>query len=456
MKFLLLVFLGLLLVVLTLLVGPLLRRTRPAWPRLDFDVMVYRDQLAEVDLDRQRGVLDASQADAARTEIHRRLLAAEDAEPPPAEGPEASRVAVNRWMRLIAACIIVIAVPVGAFVLYGRLGAPTLPSAPFEARKDSPEFKASILVERLVEELKKHPEPKGYVLLGGSLRSLGRYDDSVEAFRQAVQLGAADAETLSSLGEAIVMANNGAVGPEARATFLQALKAEPRDPRSRFYLGQSKAQIGKGREAVAIWRDLEQESDPDAPWLPMLRKNIEETATQGKFDAASVPPQPPQQDGVAPLAAASPSAVRDKEQMIRSMVARLASKMEDNPNDMEGWLRLAKSYRVLGELDKARNAANRAVALDPKSVSAKMALADVQLTAATDPAHLPDEVVTTLRAVLDLEPGNSIALFYVGQGEAQVGHAAKARELWSKLLAQTPAEAPERSAIVKRIADLPK
>ena len=47
----------------------------------------------------------------------------------------------------------------------------------------------------------------------------------------------------------------------------------------------------------------------------------------------------------------------DRRDMIRGMVARLADRLHDNGSDVEGWLRLVQSYVVLGERDKAKNAA---------------------------------------------------------------------------------------------------
>jgi cytochrome c-type biogenesis protein CcmH len=49
--------------------------------------------------------------------------------------------------------------------------------------------------------------------------------------------------------------------------------------------------------------------------------------------------------------------------MIRGMVDRLAARLEQNPDDKEGWVRLAHAYDVLGEADKAQSARIRAAAL---------------------------------------------------------------------------------------------
>ena len=89
------------------------------------------------------------------------------------------------------------------------------------------------------------------------------------------------------------MMNGGAVAPEALQAFTNALSIDAHSERARFYIGLAEAQIGNLKQAVAIWRDLEQGSDPDAPWLPMLREHIAAFSKEGGFDPASVPPAPP-------------------------------------------------------------------------------------------------------------------------------------------------------------------
>jgi len=447
------VFAALTLAVLALLLVPLLRRQTAAPARIGYDVAVYRDQLAEVERDAERGLLNDAQAAAARTEIQRRMLTAADADALVDAAPDAATGPVGRWLRLVAAMVILVGVPGGALLFYSALGAPGLPGQPYAARQNSQDFKMLSAIEKLATELRQRPDPKGFAALGSAYRSLRRYQDSSDAYRQAVQLGATDVETLAAFGETAILANRGAVVPEARQAFLQVLKANPGDPRARFYLGLAKAQIGKSAEALAIWRDLEKDSPADAPWLPMLKDRIAETAKQAKIDPATVTPQAPSTDGVAVPAASAPPEGQDA--MIRSMVAGLAVKMEKNPGDFDGWLRLARAYRVLGQLDKATDAAHHAIALKPRDTDAKLALADVQLAAAPND-QLPADFIATIREVLVIDPANGDALYYMGAAEAQAGHAAQARDYWSRLLAQMPADAPERADVVRQIDSLPK
>ena len=369
--------------VLALLLWPILRRMPEAQARVDYDLMVYRDQLAEVDRDVERGVVNAEQAQAARTEIQRRMLTAADAESE-FTGP-ATRL--ERWLRVgVAACVGVV-VPAGALALYLVLGTPTLPGLPFASRQADPAFQMTRMVDNLIAELKAKPEPDGYATLAATLFTLKRYDEAAEAYRKAIELGAVDAEMLASMAESIVMVNDGSVVPEARQAFQHALTLDATDPRARFYLGLAKAQIGKYAEAVAIWRDLEKSSPAEAPWLGMLKEHIAEYAKMGGFEAASIAPVPPAPMGAAQATGPNPHAAagneaapagstgmpsgaaaeavlaqspEDRARTIRSMVDGLAARLEQNPDDKEGWARLSRAYTVLGEPDKARKAAERA------------------------------------------------------------------------------------------------
>jgi cytochrome c-type biogenesis protein CcmH len=144
-----------------------------------------------------------------------------------------------------------------------------------------------------------------------------------------------------------------------------------------------------------------------------------------------------------------------RQKMIAAMVDRLAERMQKTPDDVEGWLRLARAYRVMGRLDEAKAAANRAITLRPHEVDPLLALAEVQLAAA-DEGPLPADFVATMRDILALDGDNGPALYYVGAAEAESGHSDQARRLWSKLLAALPDAAPERAELAKQIESLAK
>lgn len=456
-----------------LLLFPLLRH-RPAQApgRAAYDLTVYKDQLAEVERDVERGLLTPSQAEAARTEIQRRMLATGDrGEARPGIGPRA---------RLAAAAAIALALPLGGMVLYGKLGAPGMPDQPYAERMAqrlnlSPEdtAKMAALLDQLAERMRQNPnDPQGWALLARSYKSMARYDEAADAYRHMIGLGVNDAETQASLGEVIVLGNKGAVMPEARKAFQAAVQADPREPRSRYYLGLARLQIGDAQGAVAIWRDLEKDSPADAPWLPMVQGRIQAAAEQGGFDPATVPPQSPVKPGEtaapmarnqapsqtpnqAPAAPGMKNFTADQSQMIQGMVANLAAKLEQDPGNFDGWMRLGRAYLVMGDAAKSKEAYGKAAALKPQDVDAKLGLAQALAAAApADSTTIPAEVTALMREVLAIAPDNPDALYVVGTAEAEAGNSGKARELWGRLRDQIPANSPERAEIEKRLSEL--
>ena len=383
-------------VVLGLLLVPLARRGRaPAPTRAAYDITVYRDQLAEVDRDLERGLLVDDQARAARIEIQRRMLAAG-----PEDGSggteEPARPRPRGSVAVIAA--IAAAVPAGAVGLYLYLGSPGAPGQPFAERgtatadagaADRDGLRA--VVGRLAERLLRNPDDlNGWLLLARSYMTLEHYDDAANAFRRAMGLSDNRADIAAGYAEAVALGDGGPITPEVRQIFEGVFAAEPGNTKARYYLGLAKAQQGDVRGALQDWVDLRVLSPPDAPWHPVLEQQIERAARALDIDPATVEPSPgavalagarPPFRGTAPGAppATSPAGpsradreaatrMSDEERaaMIRSMVKRLAGRLEENPGDREGWFRLARAYEVLGEMEKAGEARARAEALKGK------------------------------------------------------------------------------------------
>ncbi len=358
-----LIFATMTLAVLAFLLTPLVRKTHADPQRADYDITVYRDQLTELQRDAERGLLMPDQFESARTEVYRRMLAADSAAKDASNKSESSFL--SRWA---LGLILVICVPLGSGLLYHFLGSPELPAKPYASRQNDPDFKAMQEVETLAAQLQKEPSADGYARLADIYFVLRRYEESVDAYQKAIRAGVNSATAWASLGEAMTMANNSLVVPEARAAFMKALILDTKDPRTRFYLGLAESQINNPRRAVAIWRDLENDSAPDAAWMPMLKEHIDAISKQGNFAAESITPTSVSPKAIDPDAAAGIMAMpkKDQNEVIHQMVERLAAKMKNDPDNMDGWLMLAKSYRVLGETDKAEAAEKKAEELKNK------------------------------------------------------------------------------------------
>jgi cytochrome c-type biogenesis protein CcmH len=168
------------------------------------------------------------------------------------------------------------------------------------------------------------------------------------------------AEREADLGEALTGAQNGIVTTEAREAFERALRLDPREVRSRYFLGLAAEQDGRPKEAAAVWRALLAEASADAAWAGFVRESL------ARVDpgAAAFQPGPSADD----VAAASEMSPEQRNTMVRGMVSQLAERLKQDGTDVEGWLRLLRAYMVLGDKEQARAAADdarRALAGEP-------------------------------------------------------------------------------------------
>ena len=428
-----------------LVAWPLLRPPPPSSGRRDYELQVYRAQLEELARERERGLLGEREAQAAKLEVERRMLAADAAASPPAGARDPK---TGRW-----AIVALIALLLLAGGLYWPFGRPDLPSAPFAGRADERRLareaaeaqgpSVDSMIAQLEQRVAEHPDDlAAWQRLGQAFDLAGRYDDAVRARREALALDGSAAAN-AALGEALVMANGGAVTPAAREAFERALALDAADPRARFYRGLALLQAGDRRGALDAWVALIESSTADAPWLPELQRRVTALADDLGLDAAALPKPAP-----------GPSREQSQAAQIQGMVAGLAARLEEQPDDLEGWRMLGRSYQVLGEPQKAADAYRQVAAARPDDLAAQLDYAVALLTTAPD-GPVPPAALEQLRRVLTLDSQNPAALFHLGQAAAQAGDAAAARAHWQRLIAQVPADAPERAQIQRLLDQLP-
>jgi cytochrome c-type biogenesis protein CcmH len=446
--------------VLVALLVPLFRHHRGSVSRANQELAIYRDQLAELQREAEAGRISPPEAKAAETEIQRKILAAADSIDP----AEAGAAAPRATSRAVALVLVAAGVPVGALAVYLSVGSPTEPGHPFDpvraathAQAEARAREMAVLVDKLAKRLEQEPDNlQGWLILAQSYTAMQRNAEAADAYRHAYELSGKDATYAADYGEALVAAAEATVTPEAKALFEQASTADPSEPRARFYLGLAKAQAGQAREAIAMWRSLEIDSPADAQWLPAVREMIRSVAADAGIDSESVPatsraPIAKAPDPSAEDAAAAQSMTPDQQQqMIRDMVGGLAQRLESNPNDLEGWKRLGRSYVVLNEPDRAKQAYGRAVTLAPTDVALLNDYANATLLA-PGPAALPPESVNTLRDILISDEFNPTALWLVGLAEADAGNRQEAIRLWERLLPQLESGTSAQRSVQGRI-----
>ena len=332
---------------------PLSRRAGEAAPEAH-DVAVYRDQLDEIERDRKDGRIAESEAEAARLEISRRLLAAADSAPKSV----GKSIPDPLWRRRMAALIALIVVPVLAATLYVRWGSPQLPGAPLAGRQDAPLPQRSLesMVAQVESHLEKNPDDgEGWQVIAPVYMRQGRFNDAVRARANAVRLLGGSATREADLGEAQVAAANGVVTADAKATFERALKADAANPKARYFTGLAAEQDGRPEEAAHIWRGMLEAAPANAAFRPLVVQSLARVERKG-VEPKAAQPGPTQED----INAARDLTPDQRQEMIRGMVDRLAERLKADSSDFEGWLRLVRAYAVMGDKEKAREAARSA------------------------------------------------------------------------------------------------
>jgi cytochrome c-type biogenesis protein CcmH len=440
---------------------PLLSGAHVLPARGQYDRAVYRDQLQEVERDVARGVLSPREADSARLEIQRRLLAVEVT-----GGSVPDRLA--RSPRIAAAvALFVVTVAAG---LYWRLGAPGLPDVPFADRQvdqadatpadgQPPHADIRQAAAQLEQKLKADPaNAGGWVLYARTESILGDWRKAADAYKHAIDLGQKRGDVLAGYGEMQVMAADGVVSPAAHATFVSALAADAGNGVARYYLALADAQAGEEHKAIGAWLELAAGLPEGSPMRDAIAGRIAEAAKNGGFDAPPMPKGVAASDGPSAEqmddAAAMPPAERD--QMINGMVEKLAAKLKAEPNDLNGWLRLGRAYLVQGKSELAVDAYDHAAALKPGDPQIKLQTVAALLTGLKPGDALPPRAIALLNEVAAVAPDAPEVLWYLGVAAARDGRASEAREKWTKLLASLPADGEDAKMVKAALQQLPE
>ena len=418
-----------------LLLWPLFRRR--AAPR-EAGRAVYRGQLAELERDRADGLVGPEAAAAARREIERRILAEDDRPPEPSGDTTAVRT-------VGAAASLLVVVLAGA--IYAATGSPGLPGQPLAGRTDEAPGRdddgmASLVARAEARVAGDAFDIDGWMLLANTYAFSRRYGAASRAMAEALALDGGDARNWARYGEYIVLSRDGLVTPAARLAFARARRVDPDQPVARYYEGVAHAQDGDLTGALGVWRPLLAESPADAPWLGPLRRRIADAeALAGSADVAGgAALAGPTEEDIAAAAGMSPE---ERHETILGMVEGLAARLEGDPDNLEGWARLAHAYGVLGEWPKSRDAYDRALSLAPGDAALWEGFAEAVAGSVWDLAAVPDAAVADMGRVLAALPRNRRALYLTGLAAARAGDYDLARERWGALRALFPEGSPE-------------
>ncbi|MFP6774355.1 MAG: c-type cytochrome biogenesis protein CcmI [Alphaproteobacteria bacterium] len=460
---------GLTLVVLLPILWPLLRPGKVAPDRLDHDLEVYRDQLREVEADLTANSVTEREAGEAKREIERRILRA-------AEHGSSNEGAIAP--SALTAVLIALLLPALTLFLYTEIGQPAQPDQPLAARDiaaptpqnltDSQSKQIEDMVSRLAQRLRDEPDDlDGWTLLGRSQAALGQLDAAANSLRKAVALSKDDADLLVAFGDVLTKSTGGNITPEALIAFSKARELVPGSLAARYFLALADLQAGRQQQAYDAWsglyRELPAGSDNRHALAEQIRGvarqlgiNPEEQLAESASAAVAKPslrpssrtsgPGAPGPDRAA-MAEAAKLSPAERREFIQSMVQRLADRLQDEPNDFDGWMRLGRAYGVLGRRVKSAEAYGRASALRPNDPGPLNSQAIALIETAPSDQAMPESTLIVLRRLEKVQPNNTRALWFLGMADAGAGRHEEAIVRWRRLYDQLPAQSKERESL---------
>lgn len=338
------------------LLAPLFKAPGQVLDRKTAAIGILRNQLIEIEGDIDRGVLSLDDAENARTEIQRRILRLTDTGISGVQSKKFMRS--DRLLPVTAALF----VPLLAVAIYGWIGNPSLQSQSKEDRgielQQIAEF--SGLADDLKRRLQSNPNSpiQGWIMLSDAYAKLGRFTDAVSAIEQIVDRPDASAGVFTRYAELLITSENGIVTPKAEGLIDRVLTSDSKNIAAIYYKALALYQSGELKDAYALLASrIDIGGEPTSGIQALIAQANQIAGELGEpmivsNAKESVGPGPTAED----VRAAGNLSAEEREVFVASMVERLATRLEENPNDLSGWLRLARSYGVLGNEEKQRSA----------------------------------------------------------------------------------------------------
>lgn len=343
----------------------------------DFDLQVYRDQLAEVDRDVARGVVPAEDAARMRTEISRRILSTDGS------APHAASSATAGTQRVLTGLMALFLIG-GSVLLYRELGAPGYGDLALskriafaeEMRANRPDQATAVagqpqrtapegateefmvLMDRLRETVQNRPDDlQGHLLLAQNEARIGNFTAAAQAQEAVLRLKKEDlrAEDITDYAELLILAAGGYVSPEAETALRAALARNDDDGRARYYIGLMMVQTGRPDVAFRIWDTLLRRGPEDASWIRPIRAQIMDVASLSgvNYSMPEVGSGAGQGPSLDDIEAASQMTAEERMEMIGGMVDGLSNRLATEGGPPQDWARLITSLAIMGNPDQS-------------------------------------------------------------------------------------------------------
>ena len=350
------------------------------------------------------------------------------------------------WPSVLASLL----VPVLSLGIYLGIGNPDSPDRPFASRtaeiaaakagaNENQNAAANALRDAIAATEKAPQDIEAWLILAQAAANVGDSETEIRALRTGINITNGDIAITSMLAEALSRAADGQVTIPARALIKTVLAADPAEPRALFLAGLAAFQDGEYAASIQQWQSLLVVSNPDAPWVALVRENIQRAAEAGDIalpasqtgnQATGGTPSGPDAEDVANAANMTQA---ERDDMIASMVKRLEDRLAETPDDTDGWVRLARAYDVLGKSEAALEALAKAAKSAPDDLDIQLSLLELILATGNTSADIT-RASAALAAAKAIAPNNPQTLFFEGHIARLSGNNDAARTAWQALL----------------------
>ena len=382
------------------------------------NLAIYRDQLRELDADLTNGTLDAAQYETAKREIERRVL--EEVED---DETQITSAAGPQWT--LAASIAVV-IPIVAIAGYLLLGTPVALDASKQVAQqqagahDMSPQRLATMIDGLQVRLRANPDDvEGWMMLAKTAQAVGRYDESVRAFREIVRRVPPDAQLLADFADTLAMANGRTLEGEPQQLIEQAIKVDPTNIKALALGGTIAFQQKDYAKAAKLWRGVLDSVPPDAEFAQRMRDSIIEAESR-----AGIKPAP-----------------------ITQPMAKLSLPVNPSPAPVAGSAKLSGKVVLDSAVSKSVAAGDTVFIFARAATGPKMPLAIIRLTAKDLPT------VFELTEAMAMAPGMSISKFpdlVVGARVSKSGNAIAQTGDWESELVPAKIGAEGISLVISR------
>lgn len=341
------------------------------------------------------------------------------------------------------------------FINMEKLNASKLKLIQSENKKNSMFFKNLKKFNELLSKSKTDPNNLNILLnLASTASKINKTEVEISSLKKILSIKSTP-KLKSLLAQAMVKKADGQVTSKAQNLINQALIEDPFDPGANFLNGLAQSQIGNEEEAFKIWVDLYKITKNTDTWKNDLEVNIRSAAKnlgisnkvlENKFKTNLDYKNSITQDILN-------STEENQKIKIDQMVAQLADRLTKSKQDLDGWLKLFRSYKVLNNREKALDAIKVAIEISPDNIALKQMLLKELLPPSVKP-NFTSEVKNIIAEILILDSTNIDALFFQGLNAFTEGNNKLATRSWNKILSKLPKNSPMRLELSKKLQSM--